>query len=209
MIADINNLGAPIAASKRSGGEPGGRRTLRLWLVDDNDSIRAIVKDNLELDSRIRCERDFDNPQSVLQALVEEPTPDLILLDIRMGPFNGLDAVLPIRRLAPGARILMFTTFYDSECEARALRDGALGLLLKGSGTEHILEKIFWAVEQPVVAPALDDILMETENRNPRKEVKRISMPAAPARGSLTRVSSFWDGVKDFVLGRSNATQDS
>lgn len=63
--------------------------------------------------------------------LYEQYRPDLMLLDIRMGEFTGLDAAENILTSFPDAKILFLTTFEDDEYIARALRLGAKGYILK------------------------------------------------------------------------------
>lgn len=57
--------------------------------------------------------------------------PDVILMDIRMGEFTGLDAAEEILKSDKNAKILFLTTFADEEYIARSLRLGAKGYLLK------------------------------------------------------------------------------
>lgn len=57
--------------------------------------------------------------------------PDVILMDIRMGEFTGLDAAEEILKSDKNAKILFLTTFADEEYIARALRLGTKGYLLK------------------------------------------------------------------------------
>lgn len=57
--------------------------------------------------------------------------PDVILMDIRMGEFTGLDAAEEILKSDKNAKILFLTTFADEDYIARALRLGAKGYLLK------------------------------------------------------------------------------
>lgn len=63
--------------------------------------------------------------------LYEQYRPDLMLLDIRMGEFTGLDATESILNSFPDAKILFLTTFEDDEYIARALKLGAKGYILK------------------------------------------------------------------------------
>lgn len=64
-------------------------------------------------------------------SLYKKHQPDLILMDIRMGEFTGLDAAEEIFQFDKNAKILFLTTFADEEYIARALSLGAKGYLLK------------------------------------------------------------------------------
>ena len=102
-----------------------------MWLVDDDKAFGELSRELLERESNLHCPHHFESPGSAIEALRCQPAPDVLLLDIHMGSANGLDAIIPIRAVAPQTRVLMFTTFSDSLAESRALRDGAMGFLLK------------------------------------------------------------------------------
>lgn len=139
---------------------------IQVWVVDDNDCIREEVVKLLGRQAGITCQRDFDSPNAVLSVLASKPGPDVILLDIQMGEFSGLDAVRPIRSLSRSTRVLMFTTFFDHEARQCALAEGASGFLLKHDPAEEVVAHIRRAWAQP--APAVR---------------RRIQPPNAPARG--------------------------
>lgn len=64
-------------------------------------------------------------------ALYEQLQPDVVLLDIRMKPTDGLQAGEKILAHNPRARLLFLTTFSDDTYIIRALRMGACGYILK------------------------------------------------------------------------------
>ena len=124
-------------------------KPIRLWLVDDNDWLRNKFAELLGVNEGIECTRSFGSATAALSALASKAGPDVLLLDIQMGQECGLDAVRPIRSLSHSTRVLMLTTFYDSDAKARALNDGASGLLLKHYPLERILESIRQASSLP------------------------------------------------------------
>src|SRR5437868_2400883 len=94
---------------------------LEVWLVDDDNEFRGFIADILNRESGLECSRHFPGPDDALSALASKPGPDVILLDIQMRNRNGLDAIKPIKSLARNTRVILFTTFYDSERHHRAL----------------------------------------------------------------------------------------
>ena len=115
---------------------------INLWLVDDNRRLRATLSDLFARCDGIQCTATFPSPNAVLSALASRVGPDVILMDVHMGEANGLEAIRPIKALSRSTHVLMFTTCYDDVSEARALRSGASGFLLKSFPLERILGSI-------------------------------------------------------------------
>ena len=69
-------------------------------------------------------------------------TPDVTLMDLRLGDMSGIDAMMAIRRDSPNARVVMLTTFGgDVEIE-RALKAGACSYLLKSVAPRELADVI-------------------------------------------------------------------
>ncbi len=136
------------------------RRTVRVWLVDDDDQVRELFKGLLEGGTGLECEREFNSAEALLEALAKERPPEVIVSDVQMGGMSGLDALGPIRKQSPSTGVVIMTTFYDPEREARAFRLGASAFILKRSEISEIVEQIHQAAR-----PAA----RETESRQAEK----------------------------------------
>ncbi len=162
-IAPSEEVFEPLTATANH-----SRAPINLWLVDDNHRMRDTLKELFGRCEGINCTAAFASPNEVLSTLASKVGPDVILLDVHMGELNGLDAIRPIKSLSRSTQVLMLTTFFDSESQTRALRDGASGFLLKSFPIETILTSIREAWSRPaphpkrkpaqnlVSAPALD-----------------------------------------------------
>ena len=64
-------------------------------------------------------------------ATVDEPRPDVILMDLRMPGMGGVDAIRALARAAVPARVLVLTTYDTDRDVVPALGAGATGYLLK------------------------------------------------------------------------------
>ena len=115
---------------------------INVWLVDDDDGYRTLLAEFLVTQQGIDCPRQFDSPDAALSALASKTGPDVLLLDIQMRDRNGLDAIRPIKSLARSTRVLMLTSFYNSDSHSRALEEGASGFLLKTREVHRLVEDI-------------------------------------------------------------------
>jgi len=114
----------------------------RVWLVDDHNEIRELLRRLLERSPGIDCERDFCSASGMLMALSRETPPDVVLLDLNLGPENGIEAIGLIKKFAPATQVLILTTLPDTIKAAEARRAGAAGFLLKGDTFGSIVERI-------------------------------------------------------------------
>jgi two-component system NarL family response regulator len=65
--------------------------------------------------------------------------PDVALLDLRMPLQDGVGAIEQIRKVDPGARVILLTTFDGEEDIYRGIRAGAKAYLLKDAPRDEIL----------------------------------------------------------------------
>jgi len=126
---------------------------VRVWLVDDNDELRATLAEVLEKEGGIECVRHFSCPEALLSTLASKPGPDVILLDVQMGRHCGLDAVRPIKSLTRSTRVLMFTSCFNLSMRERALGDGASDYLFKSQRLEYVAARIRNPAGDPLPRP--------------------------------------------------------
>jgi DNA-binding NarL/FixJ family response regulator len=76
-------------------------------------------------------------------ALVASEEPDVVLMDIQMpGEMDGIEATRRITDEHPGVRVVMLTMSEDDDTVVSAIRAGASGYLLKGSGAQEVLAAV-------------------------------------------------------------------
>ena len=81
-----------------------------------------------------------DGEQAVREAL-DDP-PDVILMDVRMPRMDGVQATMLIHSARPEVKIVMLTTFDDDEYVHSAVKNGAVGYLLKSMRPQDLVLSI-------------------------------------------------------------------
>jgi DNA-binding NarL/FixJ family response regulator len=110
-------------------------------IVDDDKLVRRALTVFLEDSDDIEVVGEaVDGVDGV--ALVQELTPDVVLLDMQMPRMGGVEAATEITARAPGTRVLAITTFGTIERILPMLRAGAAGYLLKDAEPEAIIEAV-------------------------------------------------------------------
>jgi DNA-binding NarL/FixJ family response regulator len=115
--------------------------SVRVLVVDD----QRIVRDGLALLLRVAPDVDLvgtaENGQAALDRL-EELTPDVVLMDLRMPVLDGVEATRRIRAGHPTVQVIVLTTYADDESVFAALRAGARGYLTKDADADEIVRAV-------------------------------------------------------------------
>ncbi len=113
----------------------------RVMLVDDHEIVRVGLRSliDAEEDMHVVAEA-IDGPSAIREAQASRP--DVIVMDIRLGPLDGIEACRAIRERLPETAVLMFTSFGTDDAVMGALVAGASGFLVKNTGREDLLRAI-------------------------------------------------------------------
>ncbi len=120
---------------------------IRVFLVDDQALIRRGLRALLkpEPDLLVMGEAEHGGlALAALNALHPTDRPDVILMDIRMPVMDGVATTVAIVSAFPTIRVLILTTFDDTEYVTQALQAGASGYLLKDTPAEELVQAIQW-----------------------------------------------------------------
>lgn len=125
---------------------------IKVMIVDDQALMRDGLRSILNLKETITVIGTATNGQDAFeQATLLQP--DIILMDIRMPGVNGVEGTRLIAKHLPHIKVLMLTTFNDSDLILAALNEGASGYLLKDMPTDSIVQAIMTVHSGGVVLP--------------------------------------------------------
>jgi excisionase family DNA binding protein len=105
----------------------GGTRK-QILVVDDDPNIGRQFKRVLQQE---RCTVDIASQGSEAIERVKEQVYDLIFLDLVLPDMDGAQTFARIRKIDPDAHVVLMTGYPDSELVSKAMRYGAISLLIK------------------------------------------------------------------------------
>src|SRR4026208_2428137 len=100
-----------------------GKRKVRILVVDDESVVREGIVAILTLQPDIEVVGEATNGIEALQ-LARKAKPDVILLDMVMPLQDGLTTIPMLKEELPNSRILVLTSFAESDRVYQAIKTG-------------------------------------------------------------------------------------
>ncbi len=126
---------------------------IKVLLVDDQQILAEGIKSVLETSKSIKVIGiALDGAQAVEKCA--ELKPDVVLMDIRMPNMNGVVATKRIKETDDKIKIIILTTFDDSDYILSAINNGASGYLLKDIGSTALIDAVKNAYAGDTILPA-------------------------------------------------------
>jgi DNA-binding NarL/FixJ family response regulator len=120
----------------------GASRRIRVVLADDHLIVRQGLRALLEASGGFEVVAEASDGAGAVAA-VERERPDAVVLDLSMAGVGGIEALRRIRgRSRQAPRVLVLSMHSTSEYVRAALRAGADGYVVKGSGIGELCEAL-------------------------------------------------------------------
>lgn len=114
---------------------------LRLLVAEDHTIVREGLVALLSSQPHIQVVAQVADGRSAV-AEAQRLRPDVVLLDLAMPQLNGVDATRQLCDALPDVRVLILSMHAGEEYVRPAVRAGAAGYLLKGSGLSDLVTAI-------------------------------------------------------------------
>ena len=135
--------------------------TVRVVLADDQPLVRAALRMVITDAPDIEVVGEAGTGAEAV-ALVEQVSPDVVVMDIRMPGMDGIEATRLVTTGPDATRVVVLTTFDDDDYVYGALRAGASGFLVKDMALEDILAAVrVVAAGDGLIAPSVTRRLIE------------------------------------------------
>ncbi len=164
---------------------------LRVMLVDDHelvrDGLRAVLGASGEFDIVAEA---ADEAGAIRE--FERTSPDVVLMDVRLGSGSGIEATREMRARRPETKVLMLTSFADDEALFASVMAGAAGYLLKQiRGGEIVAAVRAIGAGGSLLDPALTrTVLDQWREARSRLRDERLARLTAQEERILSRVAA-------------------
>jgi two-component system nitrate/nitrite response regulator NarL len=116
-------------------------RPITIMIVDDHVVIRSGLRMLIEYDQRMQVVAQAGNKAEALERAASE-RPDVIILDLVLGDEDGLSFLPELCQASPTSRVLVLTGVQNPDAHRRAIRRGAMGIVLKEHAADQLLKAI-------------------------------------------------------------------
>ena len=132
--------------------------TIRVAVVDDQQLVREGFAMILGAQPDMEVAVQAEDGRQFLDAVRADPRIDVALVDIRMPVLDGLEATRQLAGpdVADPMRVVIATTYDSDEHLQQALRNGAIGFILKDSGPQLLIEAVrSAAIGDALISPSV------------------------------------------------------
>lgn len=126
---------------------------IRVLVVDDQTELAKEIASVLATDDGLECVGTAENGAEALEKM-SALQPHVVLLDIRMPTMNGVVATQRIKTEYPDVKVVILTTFDDSDYILNAINNGASGYLLKDISGNALIDAVKNAYQGDTILPA-------------------------------------------------------
>ncbi len=135
----------------------------RVLVVDDEQSVTVTMAAILEMDGysvapALRGDEALE--------LIRNETFDLVLTDLRLDDFDGMDVLAAARRRSPDTIGIVLTGYASLESAVKALREGAYDYMLKPADVEELRATVARGIERRRLGQQLRERITDLEAAN-------------------------------------------
>jgi len=162
---------------------------ISVLIVDDHAILRDGLKIAINTDENLVVAGEASEGKEAIE-LIEELSPDVVVMDINMPGMNGIETVKEIRKKNKSIKILMLTMHEDEDYIFDAISSGVNGYIFKMSDMELFIEAVKTVVAgQNYYAPKVSETLIDNyKNKQHSKHKKGEQTPLTKREKEILRM---------------------
>jgi DNA-binding NarL/FixJ family response regulator len=134
---------------------------ISVLIVDDHPVTREGLHAALELSEDVEVAGEAASGEEAIR-LVDELSPDIVFMDVRMPGMDGIEATKRIRQVSPSTKVILFTVDESRSSISEAIQAGVSGYLLKDASADELVNAARLALEgKAVIHPQLTRAFIE------------------------------------------------
>lgn len=134
---------------------------IKIVLADDHQIVRHGLRSLLSAEPDIEVVGEADNGRAVVR-LVQELSPQVVIMDISMPDLNGIEATRQILAESSGVKVIALSMHSDSLFVLNMFKAGASGYLLKDCALEELVKAVRTVMNRKVyLSPGISDIVIK------------------------------------------------
>ena len=114
---------------------------IRVMIVDDHEIVREGLRALVHREPTMCLVGEGHSAQSAI-AEARRTSPDVIVMDVRLGDGSGIEACREIRAENSAIKVMMLTSYPDEDAVFASILAGASGYLLKQTRRQTLIEAI-------------------------------------------------------------------
>jgi len=114
---------------------------IKVLLVDDHELVRTGIEALLNAEDDINVQGVANCGEAALD-LLDDITPDVILMDVNMPGIGGVEACRRVLQKHPEIKVIALSVHKDGPIPQQLLKLGAFGFISKGSPVEEMINAI-------------------------------------------------------------------
>lgn len=114
---------------------------IRVVIADDHELIREGIKKIVRPCADLKIVGEAGDLKQAI-ALIAQVRPDVVVLDISLPDYDGLDGLAELRRHFPALRVVMLSMHPEERYALSALRAGALAYVSKATAAAELVDAL-------------------------------------------------------------------
>lgn len=112
---------------------------MKIFLFDDHELFAKSLE--YAMRAYVSIFETYTTPEHIM-TLIEEKKPDILLMDIRLGEFNGLEVAKKVLHQFPNMKIIFLSGYNLLEYHNEAIKMGAKGFINKNVGIKDFVDQV-------------------------------------------------------------------